>query len=431
MVFKSQYTITIYIHQTSPSPLNTLLILNFFNMSSLLSEIEPMDDLPFIPNPNSTQTTSTTTDTKPKLVAPSIDEVDEDPELLRTLRGEGRYFGIGNTDIDSDKGFLKETAPKCSNCSHRGHLKRNCPHVICTYCGMMDDHYSQHCPTTIRCSNCNETGHYRYKCPYKWKKTYCTLCNSKRHSRDRCPSIWRVYLLKDTDSSKGKDNFPRLDFNRIFCYNCGTSGHFGDECPERRSSKVPNDDGSAFSGENLPSALKKVYFDHLRKEIEAEADARAEDRVLERAGERIRREGGNSKHSRFNNKSAKGGNNSSNNKRVASMYDDGDGDDGNYHKNKKGRNSGSSNSSYLNYDDYGSYSDSSINPRDRNSRKQRRIANNSNGRGQQQPPPRARNHPLDFPRSNLNYSNNGYNRNSESNHGFRRYKPSRSGVLRR
>ena len=289
---------------------------------------------------------------------------------------------------------------------------------------MMDDHYSQHCPTTIRCSNCNETGHYRYKCPYKWKKTFCTLCNSKRHSRDRCPSIWRVYLLKDTDKGKGNDS-PKLDFNRIFCYNCGASGHFGDECPERRSSKVPNDDGSAFSGENLPSALKKVYFDHLRKEVE--------DQFHERAGERIGGEIGNSKHSRFHNKSTKSGNSNTNNKRAASMYDD-DGDDGynstgNYQKNKRKRNGG--NNAYLNYDDYGSYSDSSINPRDRNSRKQRRIANNSNGRGRQ-PPPRARNHPLDFPRSNLNYNeSNGYNRNSESNHGFKRYKPSRSGVLRR
>ncbi|CAI4065546.1 hypothetical protein SUVZ_09G0850 [Saccharomyces uvarum] len=221
-------------------------------MSMLLSEVESMDTLPYVKD-----TTPKTSDpSSSKLLAPSIEDVDANPEELRTLRGQGRYFGV--TDYDAD-GAIMEAEPKCNNCSQRGHLKRNCPHVICTYCGSMDDHYSQHCPKAISCSNCNANGHYKSQCPQKWKKVFCTLCNSKRHSRERCPSIWRSYLLKTKEISNDE-----LDFETIFCYNCGVNGHFGDDCAERRSSRVPNTDGSAFCGDNLAIELKQHYFNQVK-----------------------------------------------------------------------------------------------------------------------------------------------------------------------
>lgn len=101
-----------------------------------------------------------------KLVAPSIEEVNSNPNELRALRGQGRYFGVS----DDDKDAIKEAAPKCNNCSQRGHLKKDCPHIICSYCGATDDHYSRHCPKAIQCSKCDEVGHYRSQCPHKWKK---------------------------------------------------------------------------------------------------------------------------------------------------------------------------------------------------------------------------------------------------------------------
>ena len=241
-------------------------------MSSLLSEVEIMDNtLPYITttvldterhkndktDENLTVESGSPNDSKIKIIAPTIEEVDEDPESLRTLRGQGRYFGV----VDDDEDGIKEAVPKCSNCSQRGHLKKNCPHVICTYCGAMDDHYSKHCPKAIKCANCNENGHYRSQCPHKWKRVYCTLCNSKKHSRERCPSIWRVYLIKDEKNSSGHgSSMKKVPFDKIFCYNCGSQGHFGDDCGKRRSSRVPNDDGSAFSGDNLPNKLKRSYY---------------------------------------------------------------------------------------------------------------------------------------------------------------------------
>lgn len=243
-------------------------------MSSLLSEVEVMDNtLPYVvtntadsselennkTNENSTIENENSNDSKIKIVAPTIEEVDEDPESLRTLRGQGRYFGV----VDDEEYGIKEAVPKCSNCSQRGHLKKNCPHVICTYCGAMDDHYSKHCPKAIKCANCNENGHYRSQCPHKWKRVYCTLCNSKKHSRERCPSIWRVYLIKDGNKNTGSGSLKKVPFDKIFCYNCGSQGHFGDDCHKRRSSRVPNDDGSAFSGDNLPNKLKRSYYSYV------------------------------------------------------------------------------------------------------------------------------------------------------------------------
>lgn len=217
-------------------------------MSSLLSEVEAMDTLPFVKD------TTPSFETEDKIIAPSIDEVDSNPEELRNIRGQGRYFGVSDPSED-----ITEAEPKCNNCSQRGHFKRDCPHVICSYCGSMDDHYSQHCPKAIKCANCNEGGHYRSQCPHKWKRIYCTSCNSKNHSRDRCPGIWRSYYLLDNNKKRV------LPTHRVFCYNCGGKGHFGDDCPERRSSRVPNEDGSAFAGDNLPGKLKQEYFASLRK----------------------------------------------------------------------------------------------------------------------------------------------------------------------
>ena len=216
---------------------------------SLLSEVEPMDTLPF-----AKESTPTMDPRNNKRVAPSIEQVTVHPDELRMLRGQGRYFGLA----DEDAGNFK-AEPKCNNCSQRGHFKRDCPHVICTYCGSMNDHYSQQCPKTIKCSNCNENGHYKSKCPKKWKRVFCTLCNSKIHSRDRCPSVWRVYLLK----GENKEFKKVLPMHNIFCYNCGSKGHFGDDCSQRRSSRVPLDDGSAFSGDNLCNKLKKEYFQNI------------------------------------------------------------------------------------------------------------------------------------------------------------------------
>ncbi|KAG0671049.1 hypothetical protein C6P45_001336 [Maudiozyma exigua] len=382
---------------------------------SSLSEVETQDTLPYVIDPTP-QKPSTE---PPKILAPSIEQVDEDPEVLRSLRGQGRYFGITSDNTEDLSHVVKEAEPKCNNCSQRGHLKKNCPHVICTYCGSMDDHYSQHCPKAIKCSNCNEKGHYRSQCPQKWKKVYCTLCDSNKHSRDRCPSIWRVYLLRDDiNQNKKTENGLSLNMDNIFCYNCGTSGHFGDDCSERRSSRVPNEDGSAFSGENLSQVLKNEYYDNI-----------------------------DSNQYNYKSNRSRENNNNYNNSNSSNSY------------NNQGR---------FDYNDY-EYDDSMYDDYSNNSKSRKRYRNdkknsynnnNSYDGGYVQPTRRGntlappsrnsynnniRQHPITFPRGsnnmnhsidNARYANSSYNNNNGNNYNqntkrYNQYKPFRSGTIKR
>lgn len=436
--------------QQQPIETNGLSKLSLREMSSMLSEVEPMDSLPFVvgtdapvsvESNNSKENkdeTSTSFDdsSKPKIPAPTIEEVDEDPESLRTLRGQGRYFGVDD-DNEDDKDRIKEAVPKCSNCSQRGHLKRNCPHVICTYCGAMDDHYSKHCPKAIKCANCNENGHYRSQCPHKWRRLYCTLCNSKRHARERCPSIWRVYLVKEgEDSTKNNKNKNTIPFDKIYCYNCGDQGHFGDDCNQRRSSRVPNDDGSAFSGDNLPSKLKKKYYSQIN-------DGKSSKKTTKRPA--LFDEYRNNSSSSL---SSSRGSNRNNFKRNYNTrddfnYDDYELDEAYYDDDYDYRTSNKRKRNDRNRDD--SYNNKRNKPYHNNDD----YYNNNNN---------SRNHPLDFPRSNRNnnsntisnnmqyarYDNNNSNnnrggrnnnrggRNNQPNYkNYNSFKPFRSGTIRR
>lgn len=389
-----------------------------------LSEVETHDSLPFTVDTSAAPAMDPT-----KIVAPSIEQVDEDPEVLRSLRGEGRYFGVSDGEPGS-AGSVREALPKCNNCSQRGHLKRNCPHVICTYCGSMDDHYSQHCPKAIRCANCNERGHYRSQCPKKWKKVYCTICDSNRHARDRCPSIWRVYMLRnDIDQTRKTKSGLSLDMAKVYCYNCGNRGHFGDDCGERRSSRVPNDDGSAFAGENLSSVLKDEYFDKMQDGYS-------------------RNSGRQSLYDDYANQRSHNNNNSQ------FDYNDYEYDDDMYDERpqkkraKKQRgdnyNNGRQNSYNNNNGRQNSYNNNNvIQPTRRGNGVQGGRNNNSNNNNYNQ-----RSHPLDFPRNNSshnidnaryaqNYNGNG-NGNGNGNYGgngnrkkYNSYQPFRSGVMRR
>ncbi|AET41279.1 TRAMP complex RNA-binding subunit Ecym_7460 [Eremothecium cymbalariae DBVPG len=387
---------------------------------SALSEIESHDGLPFykdkLPSFKDEE----------KLVAPSIEEVDNDPELLRNLRGHGRYFAV-----DDNEDGIREEEPKCKNCSQRGHIKKNCPHVICSYCGSMDDHYSQHCPRTMRCSHCNESGHYRQHCPQKWKRIFCTLCNSKKHSRDRCPSIWRSYCLLGSSQKRV------LPSHKIYCYNCAGKGHFGDDCPIERSSRVPNDDGSAFSGDNLASELRREYFSYLSK---LKRESRASYGYVQPQ----------SQNGPFGHRPAR------------ETRDDQDDYDYEGEREEEDKYA-------INYDDY-EVEEVHYNPKNKNNKKSRWQDGNSNGYSRYnstattpqsnknslptpaskgkllQPPKKRRKHPLDFPRGGGGTANTSrYNQNINTSRyappapyqndlphrNYNSYQPFRSGTLSR
>lgn len=348
----------------------------------MLSEVECADSLPFFKDSSPTYEITD----NDKIIAPSIGEVDSDPEKLREIRGHGRYFGVE----DGEDGIV-EPLPKCNNCSQRGHLKKNCPHVICSYCGIMDDHYSTHCPKTMRCSHCNESGHYRQHCPVKWKRIFCTLCNSSKHSRDRCPSIWRSYCLKD---SKQKRLMP---LHLIFCYNCGGKGHFGDDCMEGRSSRVPNDDGSAFAGNNLPSLARKDYGRNLKEYKEKAANEYPYD-DYDYDNYDFNYDGGDDYY--YDNKHSS----SKSNKRSAVDY--GDAKPSNFYAPPYSKRAKRSNNS-SNYNNYGNRPTNPPAP---------------TVKGKVLPPKPTRSHPLDFPRNpNVNIPRYGSSSYQPSNDRYRNY----------
>ncbi|GME71696.1 unnamed protein product [Ambrosiozyma monospora] len=177
-------------------------------------------------------------------IAPAFEEVNNNNDELAELRGEGRYFGVADPEASQ---------PVCSNCHRRGHIRAKCKVVVCHACGKVDDHYETQCPNSMVCSNCGKRGHFRGQCTERRQYNYCTTCDSRNHSSDRCPNIWRSYIVIDSGKKIG---YPS---GSIYCYNCAKQGHYGDECPSARTSKTPNINGSAFTGENLPKPLRAQY----------------------------------------------------------------------------------------------------------------------------------------------------------------------------
>lgn len=187
----------------------------------------------------------------------SYDQVNSNADELVELRGEGRYFGV--TDGLGDAINAQQSlGPLCANCHKRGHIRAKCKTVVCHKCGVVGDHYETQCPTTMICLRCGLKGHIATNCTNKVKKReYCRACDTFSHGDDRCPNIWRLYLTITIP----EDTVLPL----MYCYNCGDDMHYGDECPEMRSSRVPNPTGSAFSGSNLPRHLREIYHKRLRQ----------------------------------------------------------------------------------------------------------------------------------------------------------------------
>lgn len=194
----------------------------------------------------------------PEIFSLSYDQVNDNADELVELRGEGRYFGVTDPQTgDSIASQRTALGPICDNCHKRGHIRAKCKVVVCHKCGVVGDHYETQCPTTVLCARCGEKGHIVAACTSKFRKRqYCSTCDSFRHGDDNCPGIWRSYLTLPNNDGK-------LGLPTIFCYNCASNKHYGDECFEQRTSRIPNLNGSAFSGINLPKYLREPYFDFI------------------------------------------------------------------------------------------------------------------------------------------------------------------------
>lgn len=189
----------------------------------------------------------------------SYDQVNDNADELIELRGEGRYFGVTDPQNGSTINAQQSLGPLCDNCHKRGHIRSKCKTVICHKCGVVGDHYETQCPTTMICAKCGQRGHMVSACTNKSKKReYCRHCDTFSHGNHNCPSIWRSYITKP-QSNQDDLLWQISDLPVVYCYNCGDSTHYGDECHRQRSSRIPNINGSAFSGTNLPKHLRDVY----------------------------------------------------------------------------------------------------------------------------------------------------------------------------
>lgn len=189
----------------------------------------------------------------------SYDQVNDNADELIELRGEGRYFGVTDPENGNTINAQLSLGPLCDNCHKRGHIRSKCKTVICHKCGVVGDHYETQCPTTMICAKCGQRGHMVSACTNKSKKReYCRNCDTFSHGNHNCPSIWRSYITKPQPNQD--DLLWKVsDLPVVFCYNCGDDTHYGDECFRQRSSRIPNINGSAFSGTNLPKHLRKLY----------------------------------------------------------------------------------------------------------------------------------------------------------------------------
>ncbi|GFY62950.1 uncharacterized protein TNIN_13771 [Trichonephila inaurata madagascariensis] len=127
----------------------------------------------------------------------------------------------------------------CSNCNVKGHVAKYCPApktVKCFICG--GNHSWLRCSDKM-CSRCSQKGHDYKRC-FSYKVETCFLCNMPGHSGKCCPDLWRRYHLTTSLGKiiKGKQ---RTSNSSIFCYNCGSEGHYGAECerPRMDSSGLP------------------------------------------------------------------------------------------------------------------------------------------------------------------------------------------------
>ena len=158
------------------------------------------------------------------------------PRILADLSPEDmneqlRYFhffkSIGNTPLEAEV--------RCISCSQPGHMAVECESLSCSACGAYNKHTTANCETNVKCTKCREPGHNVSTCPCKLKniarnEIVCSECESHGHVELECELFWR------TSGTPWKSDFSNRNV-RLFCYECGKSGHLGNDCPTRQPGK--------------------------------------------------------------------------------------------------------------------------------------------------------------------------------------------------
>ena len=147
------------------------------------------------------------------------------------LNAQLRYFHITKAREEVDI----NTPVRCLVCAKEGHMAGLCEFLSCSMCGAFNQHMTQACPENAKCGKCREQGHDEGHCPYKLKRMprheiICDLCQRNGHIEEDCELIWR------TSGRPWEFNLAHANV-RLSCYECGRSGHLGNDCPSRRPHK--------------------------------------------------------------------------------------------------------------------------------------------------------------------------------------------------
>ena len=148
------------------------------------------------------------------------------------LNAQLRYFHTTKAREEVDV----NTPVRCVVCAKEGHMARSCESLTCSSCGAFNRHTTQACPNNAKCKKCREQGHDEGHCPYKLKRLpmheiVCDLCQRSGHIEDNCELVWR------TSGRPWESDLAHANV-RLSCYECGRSGHLGNDCPSRKPHKA-------------------------------------------------------------------------------------------------------------------------------------------------------------------------------------------------
>ncbi|KAF4619285.1 hypothetical protein D9613_005100 [Agrocybe pediades] len=186
----------------------------------------------------------------------------------------------------------------CKNCGAEAQHKTSaCPVQVCLTCGARDEHSTRSCPISKVCFTCGMKGHINSTCPNRasaralraTQDSECDRCSSSRHKTNECPTLWRLYeyltneeqtriltlrqARKDFQLGQGGEGYVAND---IWCYYCGSYGHWGDECEDNERDNFAEE----FSAFSIFNVMNGPFYDPEKESHTSTARPRREQEDL-------------------------------------------------------------------------------------------------------------------------------------------------------